>query len=310
MIEFPPVIYKYVNWDDHLARRILTDREMYFTGAERWKKYGEFDFDFIEPDPELLRQEMVRLAYQLRNSGDKEKYHRWFEGWVKQYNIEMGDISNYTWIELDLWEVRIIDLIIHHRVAEMLDNTSAYALSTKQFFFDHTGIYATSLVNDSPQLWAWKQYYKKAIPGNAVCVGLDLEKIKGALDAVGNYSLGFVDYKDVKNEVDFLASGDKMLVDRLNRITFTLKDDAVKDLPEQEELRILKFFAGDTLPEEPDRSLQLGNDFITEIIVHENANATTKEETRALANQLGCPFSISAVQIPDGTIDRNKERGG
>jgi hypothetical protein len=267
---------------------------MYFCNARRWKNIGEYDFSFIKPDPEKLRQETENIIYKVRNSNFQD-YKEWLEHHVHKFGIDIGEPEKLTWIELDLWEARMVDEITRHRVREMLDNTSDYAVSTRDFFFKNTGIYSTSLVKDSPQLWGWKQNYKGAERGNAVCIGLDLGKVKAKLDSVGNYSLGMVNYKSETNEVDFLASGSQLLIDRLNRITFSLNESSVQDLTEQEEFRMLRFLTGDASAESPDRFLKLDPDCITEIIVHVNASNETKHAVEAIAKAMGVLFTISSV---------------
>ncbi len=290
----PDIVYKYFNWQDPLAKRILTEREMYFCNANRWKNFGEYDFDFKKPNLKALHEEIEKTAYRVRNK-DFQEYRRWVEHHINLYKIDIGDPSALSPIELELWEVRVVNEITKHRAAEMLDNTSEYAKSTRKFFFEHTGIYSTSLINNSAQLWGWKQTFKHVNNGAAICIGLNMNRIKTQLDQVGNYSIGMVNYKAERNEVELAGSGSQFLIDRLNHITLTLKGDAVKDLSDQEELRILKFLTGDVSDKSPDRFMTLEPDAITEVIVHTNTSDNEKEEITAIARRLDCAVTIAKI---------------
>ncbi|MBL7757313.1 MAG: hypothetical protein JNL59_07965, partial [Chitinophagaceae bacterium] len=274
MKELPPIVYKYFNWEDTESRKILTERELYFCNARKWKNFGEYSFAFKPIDKLAVYTRLEKLAYKMRNR-ELPLFEKWFNIHVYKYRIDTGNPHSLSPIEKDLWEVQIVDQIIQHRVDEIARNTPAYELATKNFYYKRTGIFSTSLTKDSQQLWDWKNTYQHNYNGSAVCVGLDLAKIKSKLDVIRNYSLGPVKYEESINEVDFTGSTDDFFVDRLNSITFTLKKDAVAGITEQQELRIMRFLTDKVSPNCPDRFLKLDDDCITEIIVHAGATEET-----------------------------------
>jgi hypothetical protein len=144
------------------------------------------------------------------------------------------------------------------------------------------------LTNNSKQLWDWKSYHNQKLTNNAVCIGLDLAKIKRRLDGIGNYSLGMVHYDEQINEVEFIGEGNDFLVDQLNSITFTLKNDAAPNVTEQEELRIMKFLTDDISKRSRGRLVKIDPDFITEILISNNADPKAKKEIEELAIAIGC----------------------
>ncbi|TAD87153.1 MAG: hypothetical protein EAY75_06425 [Bacteroidetes bacterium] len=187
-----------------------------------------------------------------------------------------------------LWEPQMVDSIVWHRTMDIINNPKDSEISTRKFYFKRTGIFSTSVVKDSNQLWEWKQTYQQKHNGNAVCIGLDLTKIKNKLDTIGNYSLGQISYQDSQNEIDFIGFGNTFLIDRLNNITFTLSKNSVDNILEQQELRIMKFLTTDTSKKSAERFFYLEPDFITEIIIHSNATDEAKKEIEAIGKKIGC----------------------
>ncbi len=293
MEQLPSKVFKYFNWDDVEAKKILTEREMYFCNAKKWKNYGEYDFQFNAVDKYETYNATEAAVYKMRKE-DFKLYERWFNIHIIKFQIDVGVPDKLSVIERDLWEVQMVDKIIQHRVLDMINNKNVYEASTKNFYYRHTGIFSTSLTSQSKQLWEWKKNYKNSNNGNAVCVGLDLLKIKDKLDTIGNYSIGMIKYQDGQNEVDFTGTGNAFLVARLNSISFTLRKDVVKDILDQEELRIMKFLTGDLAKKSAGRFMSLNNDFITEIFIHSAATDKTKEEVEGVAKYIDCK-SISFV---------------
>ncbi len=287
MGQLPPFVFKYINWDDVESRKILTDREMYFCNAKRWKNYGEYAFTFKPIDKQKAFERIEQVAYKMRNE-NLPLFEKWFNVHIYKYKINVGNPSSLSSIEKDLWEARMVDEIIKHRVNDILNNQTDYETSTKQYYYNRTGIFSTSLTKSSKQLWDWKRNYNQQLNNNAVCIGLDLSKIKERLDSIGNYSLGIVQYEEHLNQVEYIGSGNDFLVDQLNSITFTLKNDAAFNVTEQEELRIMKFLTEDISKRSPGRFMKIDNDFITEILVCDNATTNTKTEIEKLANDIGC----------------------
>jgi hypothetical protein len=287
MEELPSTVYKYFNWNDSESRKILTELEMYFCNAKRWKNYGEYAFAFKPIDKQKAFERIEKVAYEMRNS-NLPLFEKWFNIHIHKFKIAVGNPSALSWIEKDLWEARITDEIIKHRVYDIANNKADYEASIKSYYYNRTGIFSTSLTYNSKQLWDWKSYYNQKLTNNAVCIGLDLAKVKKQLDSIGNYSLGLVQYDEQLNEVEFIGEGNDFLVDQLNNITFTLKNDAAPKVTEQEELRIMKFLTNDISKRSPERFMKIDPDFITEIIFSNNADSTTKKEIEELAAKIGC----------------------
>lgn len=287
MEQFPSTVYKYFNWDDTESRKILTELEMYFCNAKRWKNYGEYAFAFKPIDKQKAFDRIEKSVYEMRNR-NLPLFEKWFNIHIHKFMIDVGNPSTLSWVEKDLWEARITDEIIKHRVYDIVNNKVDYETSIKSYYYNRTGIFSTSLTNSSKQLWDWKSNYKQKLTNNAVCIGLDLAKIKKKLDGLRNYSLGFVKYGDQLNEVEFIGEGNDFLVDQLNSITFTLKNDAAPNVTEQEELRIMKFLTDDISKRSPERFMKIDPDFITEIIISNNADSKAKREIEELAAKIGC----------------------
>jgi hypothetical protein len=284
--ELPSTVYKYFNWNDTESRKILTERELYFCNAKRWRNYGEYAFGFKVIDKQRTFDRIEKAVYKMRNE-DPSLYERWFNIHVYKYKIEVGDYASLSLVEKDLWEARVVDEIIVHRVKDIVNNTANYELATRNYYYNRTGIFSTSLSKESKPLWEWKRNYRNQANGNAVCVGLNLDKIKGKLDSIGNFSMGIINYGENLNEVEFTGEGNDFLIDQLNSITFTLKNDSVADITDQQELRIMKFLTGDISKKSTDRFLKLDDDYITEIIVHTGATKEAKDEIEATAKSIG-----------------------
>ena len=287
MEQTPSIVFKYFNWDDIESRRILTDRELYFCNAKRWKNYGEYAFKFKPINKQKAYEKIESVAYKMRNENFK-LFEKWFNIHVYKYKIDVGNYSSLSSVEKDLWETHIVDEIIRHRVKDIVSNQIDYETSTKNYYYNRTGIFSTSLTKNSKQLWDWKSGYRQQSNGNAVCIGLDLAKIKQKLDSIGNFSLGVIKYGESLNEVEYIGSGNDFLINQLNSITFTLKKDSAVNIAEQEELRIMKFLAEDISKQSPDRFLKLEDDFITEILVHTDVTSEAKNEIETIAKSIGC----------------------
>ncbi len=286
MEQLPSTVYKYFNWNDTESRKILTELEMYFCNAKRWTNYGEYAFAFKPIDKQKAFNRIEKVAYEMRNS-NLPLFEKWFNIHVHKFKIHVGNPHTLSCIEKDLWEVRITNEIIKHRVYDIANNKADYEASIKSYYYGRTGIFSTSLTNNSKQLWDWKSYYKQKLTNNAVCISLDLAKVKKQLDSLRNYSLGLVKYGEQLNEVEFIGEGNDFLVDQLNSITFTLKNDAAPKVTEQEELRIMKFLTSDISKRSPERFMKIDPDFITEIIISSNSDSTTKKEIEQLAEKNG-----------------------
>jgi len=292
MGQISSTVFKYFNWNDTESRKILTQRELYFCNARRWGNYGEYAFKFKPIDKQKAFERIEKTAYKMRNE-NLPLFEKWFNIHIYKYKIDVGDHANLSSIEKDLWEARIVDEIIRHRVYDIVGNQEDYETSTKQYYYNRTGIFSTSLTKNSKQLWDWKSNYNQQPNGNAVCIGLNLAKIKQKLDGIGNYSLGIVQYGEHLNEVEYIGSGNDFLVDQLNSITFTLKNDAAFNVREQEELRIMKFLTEDISKRSPGRFMKIDDDFITEILVSNNATSEAKTEIEAMAKSIGCSYFSS-----------------
>ena len=279
-------IFKYFNWNDLDTRKLLTEKELYFCNADKWKNFGEYSFSFKPIQKQLLYERMERVIYQMRNETGK-LYERWFNIHIRKYRIYTGNYNSLTPVEKELWEQQMVDQIMDHRIGEITSNLSDYEKSTKNFYFKRTGIFSTSLSSSSKQLWGWKSVYGGISNEDAVCVGLDLNKLKSSLDKIGNYSMGVVRYGEDINEVDFVGTTDTFFVDRLNSITFTLEKNAVADIEEQQELRILKFLRDNKSKRSPERFLKFDSDVITEILVKSSATSAAKEEIEKIAKLHG-----------------------
>jgi hypothetical protein len=46
MKQSPQTVFKYFNWSDINSKKILTEREIYFCRADKWKNFGEYSFSF------------------------------------------------------------------------------------------------------------------------------------------------------------------------------------------------------------------------------------------------------------------------
>lgn len=287
MGQLPSKVFRYFNWNDIESRKILTEREIYFCNAKRWKNYGEYAFTFKPIDKQKAFKRIDQIIHEMRNQ-NSSLFEKWFNIHIYKYKIEVGNPNSLRPSDKDLWETRIVDEIIRHRVIDIENNRTDYETSTKQYYYNRTGIFSTSLTKNSNQLWDWKSNYNRKRTDNAVCIGLDLTKIKKKLDETGNYSLGIVQYGEQLNEVEFIGSGNDFLVEQLNSITFTLKNDAALNVTEQEELRIMKFLTEDISKRSPGRFLKIENDFITEILISDKADQSTKREIGDLAKTIGC----------------------
>lgn len=287
MEQLPSTVFKYFNWDDTESRKVLTEREMYFCNAKRWKNYGEYAFSFKPIDKQRAFERIEKIAYKMRNE-NLLLFEKWFNIHIHKYKIEVGNPDKLSWIEKDLWEARITDEIIKHRVYDIVNNQTNYETSIKNYYYNRTGIFSTSLTKNSKQLWDWKSSYNQKLTNNTVCIGLDLSKIKKKLDGLGNYSLGLVKYGEQFNEVEFIGEGNEFLVDQLNSITFTLKNDAVSNVTEQKELRMMKFLTEDISKRSPGRFMKIDPDFITEILISNKADSRTQKEIEEIAKEIGC----------------------
>lgn len=288
MQEKPKIVYKYLNWNDADSKKILTENELYFCNAQKWKNYGEYAFKYKPIDKQVLHDSIEKEVYEMRNK-NFPLFEKWFNIHLYKYKIDFGEPQNFTAMERDLlWEPQMVDNIVWHRTMDIIKNPEEAEISTRKFYYKRTGIFSTSKVKNSNQLWEWKQTYQQKHNGNAVCIGLDLTKIKKKLDCIGNYSLGQISYQDSQNEIDFIGFGNAFLIDRLNSITFTLAKNSVDNILEQQELRIMKFLTGDISKKSPERFLYLEPDFLTEIIVHSNATNEAKEEIESISKKNGC----------------------
>lgn len=287
MNNLPSTLYKYFNWNDLDSRKILTEQELYFCNASRWKNYGEFDFKFKPINQDALRNE-IRNQVQEMERVDHKRYERWFNIHLHIYQIDFSKYTTLPSYEKDLYEVQVREDMIEKRVQDILTNPLVYEKATKQFYFQRTGIFSTSFTKESLQLWSWKQNYKGENNGNAVCIGLDLKKLRSKLDTIGNYTLGQVEYQKQKNEIDFMGMGNAFLINRLNSITYTLPKKFVNEIEKQKEIRILKFLTNDTSKKSPERFIKLEHDYITEIVIHANASDIAKQEIREVADAIGC----------------------
>lgn len=287
MEQLPSTVFKYFNWDDTESRKVLTEQEMYFCNAKRWKNYGEYAFSLKPIDKQRAFERIEKVANKMRNE-NLPLFGKWFNIHIHKYKIEVGNPNILSWVEKDLWEARITDEIIKHRVNDIVNNQADYEKSIKNYYYNRTGIFSTSLTNNSKQLWDWKSNYNQKLTNNTVCIGLDLSKIKKKLDGLGNYSLGLVQYDEQLNEVEFIGEGNEFLVDQLNSITFTLKNDAAPNVTEQEELRIMKFLTEDISKHSPGRFMKIDPDFITEILISKKVDSKAKKEIEELAKEIGC----------------------
>ncbi|PZP43323.1 MAG: hypothetical protein DI598_15920 [Pseudopedobacter saltans] len=287
MKQLPSVVYKYFNWDDLESRKILTQREMYFCNAQKWKNYGEYAFTFKPIDKQKAFERIEQIAYKMRNT-NLHQFEKWFYTHIYKYKIDAGNPELLNSIELDLWEARIVDEIIKHRVDDTINNSAAYEKLTKRNYFNRTGIFSTSLTKNSKQLWHWKSIYDKQLNNKAVCIGLNLDKINQRMSEIGNYSLGIIQYGESTNQVEYIGSGNDFITNQLNSIVFTLKNDAVSNITEQEELRITKVLIEDLSKMSPERFVTIDNDFITEILVSDKAPANVKNEIEEFAKSIGC----------------------
>lgn len=287
MEQLPATVFKYFNWNDVESRKVLTERELYFCNAKRWRNYGEYAFKFKPIDKKKAFERIEKIAYKMRNE-NLPLFEKWFNIHIYKYKIDVGDFAKLSSIEKDLWEVRIIDEIIWHRVHDLLDNKEKYEASAKDYYYSRTGIFSTSLTESSKQLWDWKSNYNQQPNGNSVCVGLNLSLIKRKMEEVGNYSLGIVRYGETLNEVEFIGSGNDFLIDQLNSITFTLKDNSAFNITEQQELRIMKFLAEDISKRSPGRFIKIANNVITEILVSKKASFEARAEIEVVAQNIGC----------------------
>lgn len=274
-------IYRYFSWNDAESKKILTQKEIYFCNALKWKNFGEYDFKFRTIDPKKLHDDIEKTAYHMRNHEPKV-FERWFNIHIIIYKIDVGTPPNLGSVDRDLWENQIIDRIVWFRIEQIMNNQDSYVDQTKKFYYRHTGIFSTSLVKDSKQLWRWKDAYK-----DSVCIGLNLSEIKKQLDKIGNYTMGPVIYNENLNEIDFAVFGESLIIDRLNSLTFTIKDDSVADIVEQQEFRIMKFLSKDVSKASQERFLHLNDDCIEEIVVHQNISENAKNEITLFANELG-----------------------
>ncbi|HMJ46805.1 MAG TPA: hypothetical protein VK498_05715 [Ferruginibacter sp.] len=281
------ILYKYFNWSDLGSRKILTEQEIYFCNAKKWKNYGEFDFTFKDINPESLRKEIKYNVERMQWENPKQ-HEKWFNVHLHKYKIDFSKYSTLQPVEKDLYEAEVQEKIIDRRVGDIINNPEIYERNTRTFYFTRTGIFSTSLSKESSQLWGWKQNYNGTKNGNAICIGLDFDKLKTILDTVGNYTLGSVNYQGKQNEVDFIGTGNTFLINRLNSITYTLPEDAVENIEEQQEVRILKFLTNDTSDKSTERFLKLKYDCIKEIIIHSNTSNDTQDEIRQIAKVIGC----------------------
>ena len=288
-------VYKYFNWGDE-ARKILTHEELYFVRADTWKKSGEFDFDFLPLDREATRVYMEKEIWKVRNS-NPSFYWKWINTNLHQYFFEdYQRIQNYSALEKELYEVTLVEKIINKKLEHMEGNPSVYENEMRKWYFKHTGIFSTSISNSSPQLWEWKSRIKISSGGihqsvlnfNAVCVGFDLDKVKIKLNSIGNYTIAKVKYQGGRNQIEWAGHGDDFFIQRFNSIANTLPDNQVKDVLQQQEIRITKFFGNKLSDKHPDRYVQLGKDCITEVIVNTKAEQTVKDEVLKYSNKIGC----------------------
>jgi len=289
------IIYKYFNWGDE-ARKILTHQELYFVNADTWKKSGEFDFGFLPLDKSATKVYMENEILKVHNT-DPKFYWRWLNVNLHKYFFEDYKlIKSLSTVDKILYEDQLVDKIIAMKLDCMENHPEIYEKEMRKWYFKHTGIFSTSTSNNSPQLWAWKSKLKvpsgsthqSIINYNAICVGLDLDKVKAILDTVGNYSIAMVKYKEGRNQIAWVGWGDNFFIQRFNSITNTLRGDQVKDILQQQEVRITRFFTDNLSHRDPARYLQLSKDCISEIIIHGKAKQSVKENVNKYAMAIGC----------------------
>ena len=280
-------IYRYFNWSDTDARKILSEREMYFCNAKKWKNFGEFDFNFALLNYKELKSEIEINVIRMRKD-DHLQYERWFNLHLRMYKIDFSKYLVLGESERDLLQAQVEDELISRRATEIINNRTLYERAMRQFYFKRTGIFSTSSVLNSKQLWEWKGRFNGHSNNNAVCIGLDSEILKARLDVAGNYSFGEVKYNGLRNQVSFVGSSADFLTNRLNSIAYTLPINTVPNIEQQSEVRILKFLPGNTSDKSTDRFLKLPDEAITRIIIDQNASSATKENILDIAEKIGC----------------------
>lgn len=286
MNKLPKVVYKYFNWNDKKSNKILTSREIYFCNASKWASFGEYEFQFNQVNPEELRSEVSKNIWNLHNS-DFKHFEIWFNLHLRIYKINFDRYHKLNTLDRDQYLTDTIERLIDSRTKDILANKPVYERAMRKFYFKHTGIFSTSLVNNSKSLWEWKKCFEEQ-NNDVVCIGLDTEIILEKLNSVGNFTFGVVNYQGLKNKVDLLGAGDDFIISRLNSISHTLPKNIGKDITDQHELRIMKFISSNTTEKSIERFLQLDDSCVTEIIIHRKANSIVKREVKKIAESINC----------------------
>jgi hypothetical protein len=289
----PAIVYKYFDWGDSNARKILTKREMYFGSARQWEADDEYQFSFnVITDSEVEKiKQWMEVVVSKRAYEDNGLYKKWISAELeiddllkkeleRQYDIL--DVNNLDSFEQefakDSIEGWLRGEIIFKRLNELKTNSNNCRDRFKGFLFYRTGIFSTSLVNDSSELWRDN--------GNAaVCVGLDFNVLKRRMDSVGNYLIGTVSYNRASSKIDILSPTVGIGIDDIISIVFSLRKDC---LDKEKELRIMRFLLNNCDKNSPERCVQLPDDAITSIIINSKVSLVVEKEIKEMAKKISC----------------------
>ncbi len=119
------IVYKYFNWSDE-ARKILTDQELYFVNARKWKKYGEFDFAF-PPLDRVATKKYMEKEIAITRYREPDFYWKGLNlNIVKNFPAAYDKLPHLLTIEKELYETQLVDAIIELRLDHMEANPGFY----------------------------------------------------------------------------------------------------------------------------------------------------------------------------------------
>jgi|GEM_PF-6493292 len=280
------LIYRYINWNDKGSKRLLSENELYFYSAEKWRKDGEYQFELIDFTEKAVFNIVLDIAIEMHNTSFPE-YEFWMNFHAQKYGINLDKL---TPIELDLADQHFAKQIARERTS----NPKNFIEVQKQLYFDRTGIMSFSKSKYSYNLWS----SERNISGdNIICLGIDVEILKKYLEKVPNCFMDEIVYSDEleKYQLIFDKTGYKSLLQLLN-ISFTLNTR----FRYEEEIRIQRVFFDNSI-DSAERKIILPNEIFKEVIILKDADNITQSEIFGFAKQKG----ISKIQFADILYDDN-----
>ncbi|MBZ4187635.1 hypothetical protein [Niabella beijingensis] len=277
------LLYRYINWNDRGSKRLLSENELFFYGADQWEKDGEYAFD-LDGFSEMELFDIILKITDHLNNYHFDEYERWMNYNANKYGVDLSKLSIF---QQDMMQQKFARKMAEEKVS----NPAKFMELLKGVFFARTGIMSLSESKYSFNLW---NSFRNEGSNNIICLGIDSDLLEGILANEGNCKKGKIKYSEEtkKFELEFDPSGITNL-NQLLTISFALKPR----FQYEEEVRIQRLFIDNSRDSE-ERKIKLPDGIFKELIILKDADDATQSEVFALASQKNIE-NLQYVEILD-----------